>query len=162
MKINYINVQGAILCGISNDKLEQLRKKVNISFENLDVDLIETTYTDKRNAIIALDKKKVIGWIDFEDDKDRQQIHNIVVLPEYQGEGIIDDLLEQAIYELKNDKPIIAIPASIGNYVQPIIEKYEWGYTSFGISSQEQCYRGYNEDTSCVNPPYEKTKKCRP
>lgn len=58
MKINYINIQGEIFCGTSPKNLENLRKKANKSFKNLNIPEIYSTYQEERNAIAAVRKNE--------------------------------------------------------------------------------------------------------
>lgn len=147
MKINYVNIQGAILYGVPPKRLEKLRQKVNKSFEHLNIATIYPTYQEGRNAIAAMNKNEVIGWIDFENTEDVQQIHSINVLPKYLNENVIDDLINQAVCELKNEKPSISIPSNMIEYFRPSIEKYGWEYTSYTVYPNEEFSRGYNEHT---------------
>ena len=146
MKINYINIQGAILYGVAPRRLEKIRKRATKTFQENNIPTI-STYQDGRNAVIAMKKNEVIGWIDFEDSQGVQQIHSINILPEYLTEGIIDNLIDQAIYELKNEKPCIAIPSNMLNYLTPSIEKYNWEHTSYTVYPTEDNTHGYNEYT---------------
>lgn len=109
MKINYVNIQGAILYGVAPKKLEKLRQKINKTFNHLDISPIYPTYQEKRNAIAAISQNEIVGWIDFENTENTQRIHSINVLSKYLNEGVLEDLLSQAINELKNEKPSISM-----------------------------------------------------
>lgn len=148
MKINYINIQGEIFCGTSPKNLENLRKKANKSFKNLNIPEIYSTYQEERNAIAAVRKNEVIGWIDFEDKDDVQRINSIDIIPEYLNEGILENLITIATYELKNEKPAISIPVNMLRYFKPSIEKYGWEYTSYTVYSETKATKSYNEYTS--------------
>lgn len=161
MKTNYVNIQGAILYGVPPKKLEKLRRKVNKSFEHLNIAAIYPTYQEGRNAIAAINRNEVIGWIDFENIEDIQQIHSIDILPEYLNEGIVNDLIEQAVYELKNEKPSISIPINMIEYFKPSIEKYGWEYTSYTIYSNEEFSRGYNEYEKQQNHNIQRKKQIK-
>lgn len=148
MKINYINIQGEIFCGTSPKNLENLRKKANKSFKNLNIPEIYSTYQEERNAIAAVRKNEVIGWIDFEDKDDVQRINSIDIIPEYLNEGVLENLITIATYELKNEKPAISIPVNMLRYFKPSIEKYGWEYTSYTVYSETKATKSYNEYTN--------------
>lgn len=145
MKINYLNIQGAIQYGMNQKKLENLRKTANHTLENLEVKTL-TTYQNQSNAIIAINKNTVIGFIDFENIEENDYIHNIQILPDYLDQEVLPNLIEMAIYELKKEKPIITIPQDYIPYLKSIIEKYDWNYTSYTIGPKENMKSyGYNE-----------------
>ena len=142
MEINYINLAGATLYGIPQKKINKIKEKAKKTCPNLDIPNI---YQDGRNAIAAINKSRVVGWIDFETNSMVDQINSIDISPNFLNENIIGDLLAQAIYELKNEKPIISLPLNMIEYFQPSIEKYNWDYTSYTIYPNNEYYRSYNE-----------------
>lgn len=107
MEINYINLAEATLYGIPQKKISKIKEKAKKTFPSLD---IPNTYQDGRNAIATISKNRVVGWIDFETNSMVDQINYIDISPNFLNENIIRDLLTQAIYELKNEKPIISLP----------------------------------------------------
>lgn len=155
MEINYINIAGATFYGIPQKKIDKIKQKARNTFPNLDIPI---TYEKGRNAIAALSKNRVVGWIDFESNQMVDQINSVNVSPNYLNEGIITDLLAQAIYELKNEKPIISLPSNMIEYFQPSIEKYNWDYTSYTIYPNNEHHRSYNEHPLHTTKGIQKSK----
>lgn len=140
MKIRYINIKKARLANKSPQKIEKLIKKAKETFPNITEDGNSFTEEDKKNAIIALDGKRIIGWINFENKQGVQKINGFKILPEYANTQIKEELIEQAISELQNERPIITLAVGIIPNFLPIIDKYNWEKTSYTITPD--CIQG--------------------
>ena len=64
MKINYINIQGCLLAKYNNENLNHYINQAEQTF-NLTISDIKNACIEGYNAILACDRKKVIGHYRF-------------------------------------------------------------------------------------------------
>ena len=145
MKINYINIQGCLLAKNNNENLNHYINQAEQTF-NLTISDIKNACIEGYKAIIACDRKKIKEIIKYTMRNQKQEIIDIAVDNQYKEENILDDLVNQAIYDLKNEQPIINIPITELELFKNIIEKYHWQKTSYteSFTTPKGMY-GFNE-----------------
>lgn len=87
---------------------------------------ISREHVNRRMFFIVQDGPKTVGFMILKRTHVENKICTLYVVDEYRGMGIGPKLVEIAIKELKDDKPIITIPAYKVNEFRKIIKKFKF------------------------------------